>query len=86
MRRVTIYRSWTVIVEMGDIQALAPDKDMGPLISDIGGVLAGAFDKSLVGFTWDYEQERLLVTLKTHEQAETLANTWDRLVETVMPH
>lgn len=85
MERVTVYRSWTVLIEMGDIQALAPGRNMEPLLEDIGSVLVKTFNRSMVGYTWDPDNERLLVTLKTQEQAVILRDTWEDLVQTLFP-
>lgn len=85
MERVTVYRSWTVLIELADIQELAPGRNMEPLLEDIGSVLVKTFNRSMVGYTWDPDTSRLLVTLKTQEQAVILRDTWEDLMQTLFP-
>lgn len=83
-KRCTVYRTWTTVVELQDVASLAPNADLTELVERIGTLLARTFDHDMVGFTFDPEPERLLVTFKHQEEASGLAMSWDNVVDIAM--
>jgi len=84
--RATVYASHTCVVELEDVQELAPEKDIKPLVEAVLDVLADTFGKSLVGYSWDFEAAKLYVTFKKRGQAVQLRDDWSTVVAFLMEH
>jgi len=80
-KRIEIYRSYTAVIALADIEVLAPDKDVLAISEPLCGVLVDAFHDSMVGFTCRAEEKRIYVTFKRLGDAEALVHDWNTVVD-----
>jgi len=83
-KRVTIYSSYTAVIDLRDAQALAPENDLEPLVENIASTVLETFHTDVVGYTWDRDMAKLFVTFKHRNQAERLALDWQTVMDIVM--
>ena len=82
-KRLTVYTSYTLAIDLTDVAALAPSADLTELVAGVGNIVANGFGERLVGYAHDIPGNRIYITFKYLVDAKKLAEDWRTVVDLV---
>jgi hypothetical protein len=83
MNRNRIYRTWSVVTTLKDVEKLAPHRNLEELSVPFMSVYADHYGRDLLGFTFDPVERCFILCLKHKYQAEEVIASWEGIIEYV---
>jgi len=81
-KRTEVYKSYTVSVELGDIVAIMGSQPGDEVLGLLAAEIQRSYGRQFIGYCYDEQAEKLLLTLRTQAAATELAETWQAVVNT----